>query len=141
MPSGDLVRRAAERAAEQPFFLASSLLPYARAEQLDHAALAAHLGCAADHLPALLLCRRPTGEGLVFRKDVEVIAQRFSLEAARLAQVIRAADAVVALQRIGTNPSEHLLAAARDRLDPDDHPDGTNVSGPRPRLPATEVDQ
>lgn len=119
MRSDDLLRRTAERAGKQPFYLASSLLTYARAERLDDDALAARLGCELAQLPALLLCRRPTGEGPVFRKDVEAIAQRFGLEAARLAQLIRAADAVVALQRPSVEPSGQLLAAARDRLDPD----------------------
>ena len=119
MDSDNLLRRVAERAAGQPFFLAASLLAYARAEDLDDHTLAARLGCDLTQLPSLLLCRRPTGEGLVFRKDVEAIAHRFGMEAARLARLIRAADAVVALQRTVAEPSGQLLAAARDRLDLD----------------------
>jgi hypothetical protein len=117
MADGDLLRRAAERAGQRRFYLASSLLAYARAERLDDAGLAVRLGCDAASLSALLLCRRPTGEGSVFRADVEAIAERFRLDAARLVRVIRAADAVVALQGATPDHAGRLLAAARDRDD------------------------
>jgi hypothetical protein len=115
MRDGDLLRRAAERAGHHPFYLASSLLAYARAERLDDAALAASLGCDLDTLPTLLLCRRPTGSGAVFRADVEAIAARFGIEAARLAALIRAADALVSLRDAPADQPNGLLAAARDR--------------------------
>ncbi len=117
MADEHLLRRAAERAGDRPFYLASALLAYARAERLDDAGLAAALGCDPARLPALLLCRRPTGEGAVFRADVEAIATRFGLSAVRLAQVIRRANALVAFQ--GSAPAQPggLLAAARDRDD------------------------
>ena len=109
-----LLRRAAERAAREPFYLASVLLPYAQAEGLDDAGLAARVGCAADRLPAMLLCRRPAGEGAVFRDDVEAIAARFDLSAVRLARVIRSADALVALGGAEVAAARTLLTAARD---------------------------
>lgn len=114
MTSGEQLRRTAEQAAQRPFYLASSLLAYARAEQLDDAGLAARLGCDPASLPLLLLCRRPTGEGAVFRADVEAIAERFALNATRLARLIRRADLVVALGGATTDQSVSLLAAARD---------------------------
>lgn len=115
MTDGELLRRAAERASERPFFLAAPLLAYARAEHLDDAGLAARLGCDPARLPTLLLCRRPTGEGAMFRADVEAIAERFGLRAVQLAQILRRADALVALA--GAAPEGGLLAAARDRTD------------------------
>jgi hypothetical protein len=115
MADGDLLRRAAERAAQRPFYLASVLLAYARAERLDDAGLASRLGCDPASLPHLLLCRRPTGEGIVFRADVEAIARRFTLDARRLRDVIRAADALVSLQAAAPDKTGGLLAAARDR--------------------------
>ncbi len=103
--------RAARRAADRPFFLASALFAYARAEGLDEPALAARLGCAVESLPAILLCRRPTGD--TFRQDVEQIAARFALDSARLAELLRLAEA---LEALGTavEPAPTLLAAARD---------------------------
>ena len=98
MTDAELLRRAAERAAQRPFYLASSLLAYARAERLDDDALAAQAGCDLASLPLLLLCRRPSGGGAVFRADVEAIAARFALDAVRLARLIRRADAVAGLR-------------------------------------------
>lgn len=115
MTDGELLRRAAERAGRRPFYLASSLLAYARAERLDDAGLAARLGCDLASLPALLLCRRPTGEGSVFRADVEAIAERFALNALHLARLLRTADALVSLGGAATDQTGGLLAAARDR--------------------------
>ena len=85
-----LLRRAAERVGERAFFLASVLLPHARAEGLDDAGLARYLGCEVAELPALLLCRRPAGE--TFQADVRRIADRFGLDAARLAEILRLAE-------------------------------------------------
>ena len=110
-----ILRRAAERASRDPFYLASALLAYARAERLDDTQLAAHLECDVAHLPTLLLCRRPTGEGAVFRRDVETIAERFALDAVRLAQALRRADALGAFDRVEADRKSGLLAAARDR--------------------------
>src|SRR3954452_24129219 len=114
MTDGDLLRRAAERAGHRRFYLASSLLAYARAERLDDASLADRLGCDLASLPALMLCRRPTEGGAVFRADVEAIAERFGLNALRLARLMRRADALVALGGAAPDQTGGLLAAARD---------------------------
>lgn len=89
--STDFVRRAAERASHQPGFLASVLLPFARANNADDIALADYLDCSLSDLPALLLCRRPV-PGPSFYADVEQIAARFGLDPAWLAEVIRLAN-------------------------------------------------
>lgn len=125
-----LLRRAAERAVERRFFLGSALLPYARAEGLDDAGLAGRLGCAPDALPALLLCRRPDRKGGQFRMDVERIADRFGLDAARLAQVIRLADALEAFAATASDAPGGLLAAARDRDDDADRPESAPPPDP-----------
>ncbi len=130
MSDRELLRRAAERAAQRPFYLASSLLAYARAERLDDDALAEQLGCDLASLPAILLCRRPTPEGAVFRANVEAIAARFALDATRLARLLRRADAVTGLGRVPLGQSHDLLAAARDR--DDDHHHQNASAQPRP---------
>jgi hypothetical protein len=131
----ELLRLAAERASQHVFYLAFSLLAYARAERLDDAALAERLGCGLEQLPALLLCRRPTGEGAVLRADVEAIAARFGLSPVRLLQVLRHADALVSFERARADRAGGLLAAARDREadDPDplhDHPSPADRARP-----------
>ena len=105
----DLLRRAAERAARSPVMLASALLPYARAEGLDDAALAARIGCPPERLAELLWCRRPAPNR--FRADVERIAAHFQLNAGELAAAIRMADAIEALRSSAHGPT---AAAARD---------------------------
>lgn len=108
-----LLRRAAERAADRPFFVAAVLLPWARAEGLDDAALAARLGCPPDLLPRLLLCRRPRPHPRAFHADVTRIATALGLAPARLAEVLRHAETLAALREQADVVSG--LAAARDR--------------------------
>jgi hypothetical protein len=109
----DLLRRAAERAAQRPSFLAATLLPYARAEALDDDALARRLGCAPEQLPRLLLCRQPRPAPGAFRTDVERLADAFGLDVALLANIVRQASA---LARLAAPEADGAwLAAARDR--------------------------
>jgi hypothetical protein len=108
-----LLRRAAQRAAARPAFLAASLLPYAQAEGLDDAALAARLGCAPDALARLLLCRQPRPEPAAFRADVARLADAFALDPVQLASVLRTAAALAALREPTAGTGQ--LAAARDR--------------------------
>lgn len=130
MADDALLRGAAERASRHPFYLASSLLAYARAERLDDAGLADRLGCGLTSLPALLLCRRPTGEAPVFRADVEAIAERFGLNPAHLVRLLRHADALAAAAQAPTSRSGGLVAAARDREDGGDQQAGASLGDP-----------
>ena len=122
MSDGDLLRRAAERASQHPFYLASSLLAYARAERLDDAGLADRLGCDPASLPALLLCRKPMGDAPMFRADVQAIAERFGLDPMRLVRLLRHADALAASTVPPASQGTRLLAAARDRDHGDQQP-------------------
>lgn len=135
MTDGELLRRAADRASRHPFYLASSLLAYARAERLDDVGLADRLGCDLTSLPALLLCRRPTGEPPMFRADVEAIANRFGLNATHLVRILRRADALVAIAEAPDGQPGPLLAAARDREGDRHQQDNAPVDDPpsRPR--------
>jgi hypothetical protein len=112
-PPTELLWRAAERAAARPFFLAAALLPYAQAEGLSRAELAARLGCSPEALPRLLLCRQPHPDPGRFRTDVERLAAAFGLEAERLAATVRLAQALQALR--AADRATGQLAAARDR--------------------------
>jgi hypothetical protein len=136
MTDRELLRRAAERAGQRRFYLASSLLAYARAERLDDAGLVDRLGCDPARLPALMLCRKPTGEAPVFRADVEAIAERFGLNPTRLAHLLRRADSLVALARAPASEPGGVLAAARDRemdgQEQDERPADHPLAGPEP---------
>jgi hypothetical protein len=103
----------ARRVADDSFFLASALSEFAESEEMDDAALAAYLGGAIGILPAVRLCRRPRA-GESFREDVRRIAERFNLREEAVAEAVRRADVIAALQNAS---SESGLAAARDRED------------------------
>jgi len=76
------------------------------------------LGCGAEILNWLSLCRNPSSEH--FAEDLQTIVARFSVDAVKLSEIIRRVAAVAAL-RIGQTPvadsGESLLLAARDRDD------------------------
>lgn len=106
----------AQRVSDDPFFLASVLTVYAESEAMDDEQLAAQLDCSTETLVPLRLCRRPRPEPPEFRRDVELIAARFSVRADVLAAAVRRADAVSALRRAAEG-SQGTLMAARDRRD------------------------
>lgn len=138
MSDGDLLRRAAERASRDPFYLASSLLAYARAERLDDAGLADRLGCDPASLPAILLCRKPMGEAPMFRADVQAIAERFGLDPMRLVRLLRHADMLVATTDTPSGQAGHLLAAARDRHSEDQQPGAPDADASHPSDPGED---
>jgi hypothetical protein len=112
MAESDTLRRTAELARTRPFYLAGLLLDHADREGLDDSRLADWLGCTVAVLSAVLLCRRPSGAGPEFRRDVERIASRFGLDPLRLAEAIRFAEALNATAHVH---EEDWLAAARDK--------------------------
>lgn len=122
----------ARRVGEDPFFLASAFAEYARGMGLDDAGLANLLGCTVAILPHLRLCRRPGGEAAAFREDVARIADRFGVDRAVLAQIVRWADAVAELRAASAADAARegrgVLLAARDRGGDDDEPP-TNEDG------------
>jgi hypothetical protein len=96
----------AQRLADAPDFLASAMAEYARSERLDEAGLAALLGCSAETLTHLRLCRMPRPQAPLFWQDVEQIAQRFAVSAEVVAEVARRGQSLF-----------HLRAAAGDKKD------------------------
>jgi hypothetical protein len=103
----------ARRAEDEPFFLASVLAAFARSEGLNDPGLAAHLGCRVGDLVMVRLCRAPSSEPGDFREDVEAIAERFGLDAGRLAEAVKRGRVVARLQQ--ARPDGGSLLAARDR--------------------------
>jgi hypothetical protein len=114
----------APKVATDPFFLAAVLADYARSESLDDAGLCAALGCRAEDLPMLRLCRAPRAEAKGFREDIADIAGRFGLEASRLTSVVRQGQAVGRLRQVAeAAPEPGLLLAARDAPPPSSEPE------------------
>ena len=104
----------AQRASRDPAFLGHALAIYAASEGFDDVALARDLGCTVEQLTRVRLCLRPRAEEPSFWSDVEEVASSFALDAAALANAVRRADAVIAMQR-AADASRGSLLAARDR--------------------------
>lgn len=124
--ASDALARAARRAEQHPFFLASVLAAYQAANHLDDAGLADFLGCEASDLVHLALCRRPAADSERFGADIDHLARRFRLHGDRLAAVIRQVDALAAIkQQLQVHePGVGMLRAARDRDDQADSEEG-----------------
>ena len=110
--------RLADKASADPFFLGHLLSRYAEFHRLDDAALAARLGCPADQLATVRLCRAPRVDAAGFQEDIRSVAGRFGLnrdaliDAARYGQVtLKPADP----EAVGPD----VLLAARDRTPED----------------------
>lgn len=109
----------ARRVADDPFFLASALAAYARAEELSDVELARRLGCLPTQLDAIRLCRRPRSAPAQFQQDVGRIAAAFQIDGGVIAEAVRLAEALQALEQM--SESDAYLMAARDRtLDEDE---------------------
>jgi hypothetical protein len=87
----DDLRRLAERASADPFFLGFVLAAYQRRHGLDDRALARQLGAHDTAVAAALrLCRRPGTDAPYrsARQDVDEIARRFGIDAEALWRVL-----------------------------------------------------
>jgi len=108
------LRRAQSRSTEHSWALGSVLDQYCRIEALTGDQLAALLGCSVDSLAWLALCRKPSPEH--FMDDVTKVAERFHIDGAKLAGIIRRVDVVTVLRRaVDVEDVSSLLLAARDR--------------------------
>jgi hypothetical protein len=79
------------------------------AEGLDDHGIANALGAPLDLVPRIALCRTPRDD--MFKEDVDEIAEHFSLDPHRLAQLVRHGQTLSAFSHAYTG---ELLAAARD---------------------------
>jgi hypothetical protein len=109
----DPLHALAERAEDEPFFLAAVLAAYARSEALADPGLAAALGCREEDLVMVRLCRAPRTEPGEFWEDVQAIAERFGMDPERLAEAAKRGQVVLRLR--AARPTGGGLLAARDR--------------------------
>lgn len=101
----------ARRVENELFFLASTLMLYARSEALDEEALCRFLGCPRESFAMLRLCRTPEEEPAGFQRDVKRIAERFGLDENAFAEAVRRGQT---LQRLRQAAVGGTLLAARD---------------------------
>lgn len=119
----------AQRVANAPDFFACALAAYARSERLEDFGLATRLGCSAEMLTHLRLCRMPRSQAPLFWRDVETIAQRFCLDTEVLAEVVRRGHSLLQLRSSAGNPKleKGFFLAARDDSTQDPPPDGVGT--------------
>jgi transcriptional regulator with XRE-family HTH domain len=121
-----LLRHAAQRALQHPFFLAADLEDFRQQRGMQEADLARFLQCTHQTLPRLALCRRPNPESPAFYSDIQRIASALGVDPTSLVRLIREVTALRALQESGpaasTETGRGLLLAARD-AEPEEPPD------------------
>ena len=115
----EILRRAAWRASQNPFFLAGNIEVFRTRRNMQESDLARFLSCGPEILPRLGLCRRPDPDSPTFRSDVNRVADAFGLHASRLVQLIRETDALDVLGNVAPvddrEVEQGLLIAARDK--------------------------
>jgi hypothetical protein len=115
----DLLKRAVSRLVTDHRFFASALFDWSDGD-IDFTRIAGVLGSDQASIIKLALCFRPRCEPSHFRDDIARIAVSIGVDAGRLTEFLREADALAAFRR----PAEQgLLAAARDFIGRDE--DGT----------------
>jgi hypothetical protein len=113
MKTPSWLRRAAKSVSERSWSLGFVLDEFGRTESMTPEQVAAFIGCEVETLQWLSLCRRPDPDD--FAVDVRHIAERFEVDASKLAGLIRRTEAIAVLAGAKT-PNDHaLLLAARDR--------------------------
>jgi len=112
---------AARRSGQHTWTLGYVFEKYCKYQGRSAEQLAEYLGCSVEVLAWLSLCRRPDEDR--FAEHLKVIADRFSLDAYRLATVVRRVevlDVLPANQEEGDLGEEALLLAARDHTTDDE---------------------
>jgi hypothetical protein len=111
---GELIARAAARAAKRREYLGWVLDRYVDLEGLRKPELAKRLNLAAVQFARLALCLRPRQQ--TFASDVEAICREFSLEPQYLAEVVRMVESVDTMSiSVTASTDSGVLMAARSR--------------------------
>lgn len=118
----ELIQRAFDRASELDFFVARDLMLYRKLNGIDRDALSRLLGCTAEGLHKLGLCRRPDSTSPLFRTQVDVVARHAGADARRLASLLRETEVAKAMESLSDSQQSATasgsLMAARDKIQP-----------------------
>lgn len=114
-PKHDLLETVRRKAKDRPSFVAYVLARYQEANRLSDEQLGDWLGCTAERLQAMSLCRRPVGTDPHFRVEVEQVAHFGGVDAGKLVQVLRAVESMEAFRNAppAVSGTEPLRLAAR----------------------------
>jgi hypothetical protein len=115
---GELLKIAAERAAQHPAYLGWVLSQFMTSQGISSTALATHLACSEEMMPRLCLCLRP--RATQFGQDINAIASTLFIDGCALARIVRQVEAVVAMAEGGLTDRGTLMAArTRPPINPD----------------------
>lgn len=114
MTTPEWLKVAAQRSAQDPASLGYVFEQYRRHEGKSAEEFAAMLGCSLEVLDELYLCRHPEQDR--FAEHVRMIANRFAVDARRLAAVLRRVEVLDVLPadgegRTAVREATYLLAA------------------------------
>ncbi len=119
MSERDILKWAANRAANEPVLLGYDLREYRNVNDATDVDLASVLDCSVDALVCLSLCRRPNPDAPSFHADVQQIARHCGVNPERLAAILREVDSLRTIRQaptpMVTDLNTGFLAAARDR--------------------------
>ncbi len=123
MTRPDWLTAAVQRSEDEDWTVGFIFKRYRQFKNKTHEALAEELGCSLDTLDWVALCRVP--DEATFTEDLDTIAARFSLDANKLAPVLRLAKMLQVFDKKRRSQQEeetpHLMPrAARDRVPEDD---------------------
>jgi len=123
----NLLAQSAARAARWPHLFSSIIDRYLALNNMGEAELCSQLHCDRTTLNHLRLCGRPDLNPAEFATDVQRVADRFGLDAGKLASIVREVDAADAFSQAQRNVSQNkgrstipfsytpgMLRAARD---------------------------
>ncbi len=109
--SNSMIRKLSSIASRDPFYCGWYFVQYAEMTGMDISEVAQELGFMADTIDSASLCRSPRSEPPHFREDVEAVANRFHIDAGKLANIVR---------HVQTSSDKTILLAARDSDASDD---------------------
>lgn len=115
MATPSWLTHAAARGADHRWTFGAIVATYCEIERCSTEDVAARLDCTTDTLMWISLCRRPAPDE--FADQIQSIATRFNVPAAKLAAIVRRVYAIGALR--SSDESAQELIAARDRADDD----------------------
>ena len=102
----DMLLKMSRFASDDPFYLGWHLARYSEMKSLSVAEMGGELGCLPETVNSISLCRAPRSEPPHFRNDIERVADRFQVKAAKLMGIVR---------YVQIASDESLLLAAKDK--------------------------
>ena len=102
----DMLLKMSHLASVDPFYMGWHLARYSALKGLSVSEMGKELGCLPETVHSMYLCRAPRSEPPHFRNDIERVADRFQVTAAKLMGIVR---------YVQIASDESMLLAAKDK--------------------------